>query len=160
MVYNAAQHPPPPPTPFPTAAHCLYIMYILFAKGGGGKVREKVERQQYTSIVPLSMGQQFTSWVENTNNECMCLQSIKSVNHNAAKSVNRSVLKRSRQFEFGVFIVHSSMIKTDRESHKASLMLIVKDLCLGSSVFTQGNTLPQRLTEILRVFNPTLKSPW
>ncbi len=133
-------------------------MYILFPKGG--EVREKVERQQYTSTVRLSMGQQFTSWVENTNNECMGLQSINSVKHNATKSVNRSILKKSRQLGFGVFIVHSSMMKTDRESHKASLMLIVKGLCLGSSIFTQGNTFRPRLTEILRVFNPTLKSPW
>ncbi len=39
----------------------------------------------------------------------MYLQSIKSVEHNAAKSVNRSFLKKSRHIGFGVFIVHSSM---------------------------------------------------
>ncbi len=39
----------------------------------------------------------------------MDLQSIKSVKHNAAKSVSRSILKKSRHLEFGVFIVHSSM---------------------------------------------------
>jgi hypothetical protein len=39
----------------------------------------------------------------------MYLQSIKSVKHNAAKSVNRSILKKSRHIRFGVFIVHSSM---------------------------------------------------
>ncbi len=39
----------------------------------------------------------------------MCLQSIKYVKHNAAKSVNRSILKKSRHIGFGVFIVHSSM---------------------------------------------------
>ena len=39
----------------------------------------------------------------------MYLQSIKSVKHNAAKSVNRSILKKSRHIGFGVFIVHSSM---------------------------------------------------
>jgi hypothetical protein len=39
----------------------------------------------------------------------MYLQSIKSVKHNAAKSVNRSILKKSRHVGFGVFIVHSSM---------------------------------------------------
>jgi hypothetical protein len=32
----------------------------------------------------------------------MYLQSIKSVKHNAAKSVNRSVLKKSRHIGFGV----------------------------------------------------------
>jgi hypothetical protein len=39
----------------------------------------------------------------------MYLQSIKSVKHNAAKSVNRSILKKSRHKGFGVFIVQSSM---------------------------------------------------
>ncbi len=39
----------------------------------------------------------------------MYLQSIKSVKHNAAKSVNRSILKKSRLIRFGDFIVHSSM---------------------------------------------------
>jgi hypothetical protein len=52
MVYNTTQHPPH------SATHCLYtVMYVYFGKGGGrGEVREKVERQQYTSIVPSSMG--------------------------------------------------------------------------------------------------------
>jgi hypothetical protein len=40
----------------------------------------------------------------------MYLQSIKSVKHNAAMSVNRSILKKSRHIGFGVFIVHSSML--------------------------------------------------
>jgi hypothetical protein len=39
----------------------------------------------------------------------MHLQSIKSVKHNAAKSVNRSILKKSLHIVFGVFIVHSLM---------------------------------------------------
>jgi hypothetical protein len=42
----------------------------------------------------------------------MYLQSIKSVKHNAAMSVNRSILKKSRHIGFGVFIVHSSMDMT------------------------------------------------
>ena len=43
----------------------------------------------------------------------MYLQSIKPViKHNAAKFVNRSILKKSRHIEFGVFIVHSSMALT------------------------------------------------
>ncbi len=43
----------------------------------------------------------------------MYLQSIKSVKHNHAKSVTRSILKKSRHIGFGVFgvfIVHSSMV--------------------------------------------------
>ncbi len=39
----------------------------------------------------------------------MYLQSIKSVKHNAAKFVNRSILKKSRHIRSDVFIVHSSM---------------------------------------------------
>jgi hypothetical protein len=38
----------------------------------------------------------------------MYLQSIKSVKHNVEKSVNRSIVKKSRHIGFGVFIVHSS----------------------------------------------------
>ncbi len=46
----------------------LYI-YCTFSlgRGEGGEVRVKEEGQQYSSIVPSSMGQQFTSWVEITN---------------------------------------------------------------------------------------------
>ncbi len=40
----------------------------------------------------------------------MYLKSIKSVEHNAAKSDNRSILNKSRHIGFGVFIVHSSMM--------------------------------------------------
>ncbi len=43
----------------------------------------------------------------------MYLQSIKSVEHNAAKSVNRSILKKSRHLGFCVFIVHSSLGQTN-----------------------------------------------
>ncbi len=39
----------------------------------------------------------------------MYLQSIKSVEHYAAKPVNKSILKKSRHIGFDVFIVHSSM---------------------------------------------------
>jgi hypothetical protein len=39
----------------------------------------------------------------------MYLQSIKSVKHNVAKSVNRSILKQSRHLGFGVFTAHSPM---------------------------------------------------
>ncbi len=39
----------------------------------------------------------------------MCLQSIKSVKHNAARSVDRSILKKSRHLGFGIFMDYSSM---------------------------------------------------
>jgi hypothetical protein len=39
-----------------------------------------------------------------------CISSLyKSVKHNAANSVNRLILKKSRHIGFVVFIVHSSM---------------------------------------------------
>ncbi len=63
--------------------------------------------QQYTSIVPSSIGgysSQAGSKIP--TKECMYLQSIKSVKHNAANSVSRSILKKSRHIRFGVFIVH------------------------------------------------------
>ncbi len=39
----------------------------------------------------------------------MYLRSIKSIKHNPAKFVNRSILKKSRHIGSVVFIVHSSM---------------------------------------------------
>jgi hypothetical protein len=57
MVNSTIQHPPPP------QSHTLsvYTVHLVWegGKGGrgeGGGVREKEEGQQYTSIVPLSMG--------------------------------------------------------------------------------------------------------
>jgi hypothetical protein len=48
MVYNIIQHP---------QNHALSVMYCTFSLGREGEeVREKVEGQQYTSIVPSSMG--------------------------------------------------------------------------------------------------------
>ncbi len=52
MVYNTTQHPPTPP---PTATHCLDLLCFYFGEGGKKEVREKVEGQQYTSKVPSSM---------------------------------------------------------------------------------------------------------
>ncbi len=93
MVYNTTQHPPPPP-----ATHCLYILYVYFGKGG--EVREKAEGQQYTSIVPLSMGptvhklgRKYQPW-----GNVFPVYKI-SCTH-AAKSVNRSILKKSRHWGF------------------------------------------------------------
>jgi hypothetical protein len=43
---------------------------------------------------------------------------MKSVKHSAAKSVNRSILKKIRHIEFGVFIVHSSMGKGNRKTKR------------------------------------------
>ncbi len=50
MVYSTIQHPPP--------SHTLsvYAVHLVCEGGKGGEVREKEEGQQYTSIVPSSMG--------------------------------------------------------------------------------------------------------
>jgi hypothetical protein len=66
MVYNTTQHLPPH-----SATHCLYtVMYVYFGKvGGRGEVREKVERQQYTSIAPSSMEATIHKLGRNTNHE-------------------------------------------------------------------------------------------
>jgi hypothetical protein len=57
MVHNTIQPPPPPP---PHSHRLSEYTVHLVRRGGcqreGGEVREKVEGQQYTSIVPSSMG--------------------------------------------------------------------------------------------------------
>jgi hypothetical protein len=90
-------------TPPSTATHCLYInvLYVYFGKEGGG--------QREGTGATVHKGQQFTRWVENTNHEWMYLQSIKSVKTHVAKSINRTILKKSWHLGFGVFIIHSSM---------------------------------------------------
>jgi hypothetical protein len=51
MIYNTTQHP----TPHSHTLSVLCILYVYFGRGGG-EVREKVEGQQYTSMIPSSMG--------------------------------------------------------------------------------------------------------
>ncbi len=64
---------------------------------------------QYSSLVHGGNSSQAGSKIPTMSE--MYLQSIKSVKHNAAKSVNRASLKKSRHIGFGVFIVHSSMAR-------------------------------------------------
>jgi hypothetical protein len=75
----------------------------------GGEVREKVEGQQYTIIVPSSMG----ATVHKLGRKCKPRMNVslvyKSVKHNAAKSANRSILKKNQYIGLDVFIVHSSL---------------------------------------------------
>jgi hypothetical protein len=47
----------------------------------------------------------------------MYLKSIKSVENNAAKSVNRSILKKCRYLGFGVSLVYSSMVLPEGTLH-------------------------------------------
>ncbi len=65
----------------------------------------------------------------------MYLQAIKSVKQNAAMSVNRSILKKSRHIGFGVFIVHTSMVSTIRRMNIGGSLvdtLAVSKKCLKS----------------------------
>ncbi len=85
-----------PPTPTPHShALSVYTVHKEGGEGGGGQREGTVEGQQYTSIVLCPWGQQFTSWVENTNYEWIYLQSIKSVKQIAAKFVNRSTERKA-----------------------------------------------------------------
>ncbi len=72
----------------------------------------------------------------------MYLQSIKSVKHNAAKSINRSILKKSRHIGFSVLIVHSPMagivprrklIQSDTKNDRK----IIWTSSLGYSLYTK-----------------------
>ncbi len=108
MVYNTTQHPPSP-----SHSHTLSVNTAHLLWEGGG-VREKVEGQQkanntqvYSSFVHgatvHTLGRKYQPWVNVSPVYKIC-------ETNAAKSVNRSISKKSRHLGFGVFIVHSSMI--------------------------------------------------
>ncbi len=115
-MFCSTINPPPPPLRHTV---CIYCTFSLVRGEGVGGQREDIGAtvHKYSSFIHDPWGQQFTSWVENTN-EWMYLQSMKSVKHNAANSVNRSILKKSRHIGFGVFIVHSSMVKHEVRSPK------------------------------------------
>ncbi len=49
MVHSTFQYPPPP-------SHTLSVYTVHWEGGGGGQREGTAEGQQYTSIVPLSMG--------------------------------------------------------------------------------------------------------
>jgi hypothetical protein len=106
MVYSTIHPPLLRHTLSVHAVQCtVYSVHLVWERGGGEEVREKIEGQQYTSIVHLSMGATLHKLGWKPTSEWMYLQSIKSVKFNAAISVNRSILKKSRHKGFGVFIV-------------------------------------------------------
>ncbi len=80
------------------------VYYSTIEEGKGATVHK------YCCFVHGGNSSQAGSKIQTT--ELMYLQSIKSVKHNAAKSVNRSILKKSRHIGFGAFIVHSFMLLT------------------------------------------------
>ncbi len=104
MVHNTFQHSPTlPPQSHPMIYTAPCVMFLMRADTLGGEVGEWGWRwisrilwapvKWHEPIGECYLGpkkQQFTSWVENTNNEWVYLQSSKSVKQNDAKSVNRS----------------------------------------------------------------------
>ncbi len=88
MVYNTAQ--PPPPHPHPQSHTVCLVLYVYLGRGGG---QREVEGQQYTSKVPSSvgatvqkLGRKYQPWV---------FPVYKINKKHAAKSVNRSILKKA-----------------------------------------------------------------
>jgi hypothetical protein len=65
IVYNTIQHPPPP------HSHTLSVYTVhLVWEGGGGSQSEGISEGNSTQVYFLRpWGQQFTSWVKNTNYE-------------------------------------------------------------------------------------------
>ncbi len=114
MVYSTIQHP------HPSHTHCPYIQ-CTFSLGRGGRSERRYSRgatvHKYCSFIHGGNSLQPGSKIQTT--EWMYLQSIKSVKHNDAKSVNRSILKKSRHIGFGVFIVNSSMMYGTLSTTKA-----------------------------------------
>ncbi len=95
---------PPPPK-----SHTLSVYTVhgctLSLEWGEGMSERRYSRgatvHTYCSFIHGGNSSQPGSKIRTT--EWMYLQSIKPVKHNAAKSVNRSILKKSRHIGFGVF---------------------------------------------------------
>ncbi len=99
MVYTAQFTPPPPPPP-QTLTVCINSTFSLGNGGGGQREDRGATVHKYSSFVHGGNNSQAGSKIP--TNEWMSLQSIKSVKHNAARSVNRSILKKSRHIGIGL----------------------------------------------------------
>jgi hypothetical protein len=99
MVYTAqfTSHLPPPQT----HTVCINSTFSLGRGGGGQREDRGATVHKYSSIVHGGNSSQAGSKIP--TNEWMYLQSIKSVKHNAALSINRSILKKSRHIGIGLF---------------------------------------------------------
>jgi hypothetical protein len=104
MVYTA-QFTPSSPLP---QTHTVYIN-CTFSLGRGERRRRSERRycrgatvHKYSSFVHGGNSSQAGSKIPTNEWEWMYLQSIKSVKHNAAMSVNRSILKKSRHIGIGL----------------------------------------------------------
>ncbi len=111
MVYTAQFTPTLPPlTLFLSFLHLLVLTADLqkcinstfsLGRGGGGQREDRgATVHKYSSFVHGGNSSQAGSKIP--TNERMYFQSIKSVKHNAAMSVNRSFLKKSRHIGIGL----------------------------------------------------------
>ncbi len=90
----------PPPSPPQTHTVCINSKFSLGRGGGGQREDRGATVHKYSSFVHGGNSSQAGSKIP--TNEWMYLQSIKSVKHNAAMSVNRSILKKSRHIGIGL----------------------------------------------------------
>jgi len=99
-------------TPTPPQPHtvCIYCTFSLGRRGDG----QREGRGATVHKLPT-----------NTNHEWMFLQTIKSVKHNAANSINMSILKKSRHWGFGVYssLVHKLMYTTEQADLNFQLII-------------------------------------
>ncbi len=67
--------------------------------------------------------------------------------HNAPKSVNRSILKKTRHLGFGVFMVHSSMGRSDRVGGNAQAERVVERIEIEKMVRNKIESLPPHIEQ-------------
>jgi hypothetical protein len=84
MVYNTTQHPPPPPQ---LHTVCIYCTFSL-RRGGGQREGTGTTVHKYSSFVHGGNSSQSGSKITTMSERISSL--LKSVIHNAAKSINRS----------------------------------------------------------------------
>ncbi len=98
MVYTAQFTPHPPPSQKLTV--CINSTFSLGREGGGQRENRGATVHKYSSFVHGGKSSQAGSKIP--TNEWMYFHSIKSVKHNAAMFVNRSILKKSRHIGIGL----------------------------------------------------------
>ncbi len=105
-VYTA-QSPPPQ-----THTVCINCTFSLRRGGGGEEVREKIEGQQYTSIVPSSMGATVHKLGRKYQPMSECIPVYKICETQCRNVVNRSILKKSRHIGIGLLQFNPSTGQT------------------------------------------------